>query len=229
METVCCLSYGEEHYVSTRRPDTLPPDRYSLIEIEYDSSLVTAVRAEYYFGDVKETLLLADLPIVDYLKRIQDTTCEVTFQGVDQPEDRAYRLCLLYMCSYLCYYNFVTSKQPSLDLLDCGKIQTFLELPVKSELETGWKKQVDYLLKQYGYLFETVADVPEHSEYLCDPVEDNIHKIVNKYLENNLEKTIEKVFKKHLDKSLKQIDEEASAIGKQMRDFKKKLLSELNK
>ena len=70
METVYSLTFGDKHYVSTRRPDVLPPDHYSLVEIEYNSCLVTAVRAEYHWGERNETLMLADLPILDYLKQI---------------------------------------------------------------------------------------------------------------------------------------------------------------
>jgi hypothetical protein len=93
---------------------------------------------------------------------------------------------------------------------------------VKNQLEEGWKKQVIYLKEHYGYLFKT-----ESEDFLSKP---DLSKI-NQEFESRLDSLFKKKlfdFNKEVDKQLDRIDKEAKAISKEMREFKRKLISDLS-
>ena len=140
----------------------------------------------------------------------------------------------------------------SLDLLYREGIKEYLELSTNNEIDNSWKKQVEYLIEKYGYLFinlENNIDVTLIDKTKDEIMTDNYSEknakelaktYVKEYAKEYVRGFMKEYFTKKIDEMTKDIKEaekealvninaEADNIAKEIKEFKKKLLRDVSK
>lgn len=247
-QTLYNLTFNDQYYVSTVHPDRLPKEDFSFVEIEYNNEIVTSIKGIYCYDDEQDSIILNDIEIMNYLKKIRKEECEIEFQGGDDVEDKNLKLFVILICSYLCYIHFMKWEvELSLDLLDREAMKQYLEVPTSNEIDNCWKQQVKYLNEKFSYVIasskineekEDIIEKEEISEeklvselakkYVKEYAKDYVRGYMKEYFAKKIEEITKEIKESEKD-ALVNINNEADSIAKEIKEFKRKLLRDVSK
>lgn len=246
MKTLYNLTYEGVQYISTVEPDRLPEDDYSFVEITYDENLVISVKGIYYFNGKKDDMILSDLEIFHHFNKIKKFDNDLKFIGAPEPEDKNNKIFILFVCSYLIYFSFMKIPfELSLDLLDNNAFSYVSSFKPNNSLETAWISQVNFLHKNFSYLFPSIfsfenIEIFDISNENMEEIEKDVFiekyvkKIAKKYVKDYAKGYIKEYISKktlEIDKASKlaieKINQEAFEISKEAKEFKRRLLLDI--
>ena len=200
------LTIEDDNYVSCKSPNTLPEENYCFVEINLDinSKNIKSVKATYNF-EIEKECILSDLDISEYMNKLDDF---LKREDIDKDKIQL---------------NFIENiedediriKKIFVILLSSYLIYfNFLEFPFTISLE---------LLNNDMFKYFTNFNPTNSLEKSFIKQVSLLHRYFSNIFENeNNDKDLEETIKELIDSEIKE-------IAKDIKEFKKRLLADVNK
>ena len=216
------LTLEDENYVSSESPSSLPEENYCFIEINYSDLYIKSVKSTYNFQIEKECIL-SELDISEYMNKLEfflkredidKDKIQLNFvENIEDEDTRIKKIFVILLSSYLIYFNFLEFPFTiSLELLNNDMFKYFTNFNPTNNLEKSFIKQVSLLHRYFSTIFEDEKDI--------NSKDINSKDINSKDINGN----------EDLEEKIKElVDIEIKEIAKEIKEFKKRLLADVNK
>jgi hypothetical protein len=201
------LTHEGKQYVSSYKPTHLPEEDFSYIEITYNEEKIEKIIGIYNFDGYETESILQDIDIKTYLDKLGKKTIpdKISLNFVENEENSNLKIFIISLSSYLIYFDFLDLPfETSFDLFNNEMIRYFINMSPNNFIEKSWIEQVKYFYKCFFFILE---DEVENT--------DTNKNYIDEYIDESINKGIEK------------INEEVFRLVKEVKEFKKKMLSDM--
>jgi hypothetical protein len=204
------LTFEGKQYVSSSEPNFLPDKNFSFIEITYSKDKINEILGIYNFEGEEKECILSDLEIgfflakLDFFEERRDVNLDkINLNFIENKvESKVFKIFIISLASYLIYFDFLNFPfEMSLDLLDNKKLRYFTSFSPNNYIEESWLKQVSTFHRNFSLILKKDTEKED---------------IQNK-VENEVKKGIEK------------INKEVDILIKEVKEFKKRMISDYKK